>query len=145
MKKNNRILGGGARTSDFLQLNNKDKNQLLLENSFNKELKIAFSAGLEMYSPEIDKSLFKTFSNENETKLNNSNFDAANNIINTSTKKLNSNDILDIGYNKLKKDTNEVINDINNVPDKIKNFVNELLKYPLIIGGILILIIALKK
>ena len=101
MNRHNRILGGGARTSDLLQLNNKDKNQLLLENSFNKELKNAFSAGLEMYSPEIDKSLFKTFSNENETKLKNSNFDAANTIIN-STKKLDGNDILDIGYNKVK-------------------------------------------
>ena len=108
MNRHNRILGGGARTSDLLQLNNKDKNQLLLENSFNKELKNAFSAGLEMYSPEIDKSLFKTFSNENETKLKNSNFDAANTIIN-STKKLDGNDILDIGYNKVKSDTNKVI------------------------------------
>ena len=144
MKKNNRILGGGARTSDLLQLNNKDKNQLLLENSFNKELKNAFSAGLEMYSPEIDKSLFKTFSNENETKLKNSNFDAANIIIN-STKKLDSNDILDIGYNKVKSDTNKVINEIGDIPNKIKEFINDVKNYPLIIGGMIIIIMIIKK
>ena len=123
----------------------KDKNQLLLENSFNKELKNAFSAGLEMYSPEIDKSLFKTFSNENETKLNNSNFDAANNIINTSTKKLNSNDILDIGYNKVKSDTNKVIDEIWDIPNKIKEFINDVKNYPLIIGGMIIIIMIIKK
>ena len=97
-----------------------------------------------MYSPEIDKSLFKTFSNENETKLKNSNFDAANTIINA-TKKLDSNDILDIGYNKVKSDTNKVIDVIWDIPNKIKEFINDVKNYPLIIGGMIIIIMIIKK
>lgn len=102
------------------------------------------ATGLSMYTPEIDKTLFKTFSWENEKKLTNWNFDAANVIINN-TKKLNSNDILDIGYNKVKSDTNKVIDGIWEIPNKIKEFFKDVANYPIILGGIIITILILKK
>lgn len=65
-----------------------------------------------MYNDEKkDASLIATMQTETKENLKNSDFNAANKIIDN-VKKLDSNDVFNIGVDKIKKDTNEITDNI---------------------------------
>ena len=144
-----RILGNSG--NNIIQFTNKDKKNILYNDEFNRILKKGIWEGLSLYNDPIkDSSLYLNLNNDTKKNLINSDFDLGNKIIKESTsKKLNSNDILDIGYNKVKNDTNEVVNNVKNFGNDIKNFGDNMLNYikdiPIGIAVLIILLIAFKK
>lgn len=140
-----RVLGSSV-SNDIMPFNNKDRNKILLYDSFNTEVKKAIWSGLSMFNDPIkDNNLYKTLDESTKKNLEKSNFDEAKKIIDKDVKKLNSTDVLNIGSDKIKSDINEIGDGLSNYYDKAKNYLNELVKYPLIIGSVILLIILLKK
>lgn len=137
-KNRSRILGTN---NNILQVSNKDRNKILLIDWFNTEIRNALSSGLWMYNDEKkDTWLIATMDTTTKDKLKNSDFDMANKIIND-VKKLDSTDVINIGGDKLKKDTNEIVDYFQKKYDEFKNILN----LPLTIGLVVLLIIILKK
>ncbi len=137
-KNKSRILGTN---NNILQIWNKDRNKILLIDSFNTEIRNALWAGLSMYNDEKkDTWLIATMDTTTKDKLKNSDFDMANKIID-SVKKLDSTDVINIGVDKLKKDTNEITDYLQKKYQEFKDILN----VPLTIGLVVLLIIILKK
>lgn len=141
-RKQNRILGTN---NNILKVTNKDRDKILLIDWFNTEIKNALSSGLSMYNDEKkDASLIATMQTETKENLKNSDFNAANKIIDN-VKKLDSNDVFNIGVDKIKKDTNEITDNIWNYINKISDYFKNILNIPLSIGIIFLIIIIIKK
>ena len=78
-RKQNRILGTN---NNILKVTNKDRDKILLIDWFNTEIRNALSSGLSMYNDEKkDASLIATMQTETKENLKNSDFNAANKII----------------------------------------------------------------
>ena len=58
---------------------------------------------------------------------------------------MDSNDVFNIGVDKIKKDTNEITDNIWNYINKISDYFKNILNIPLSIGLIVLIIIIIKK
>ena len=144
-KQKNRILGTW---NNILKFDNKDRNKVLLINWFNNEVRNALTWGLWFFNDyKKDSWLITTLDEQTKKNLTDWNFDEAGKIINT-VKNLNSDDILNIGADKIKTDWQEIYNkgwDIFNNIKSVYDNVEGIIKNMPIIVMIIIVILIFKK
>lgn len=144
-KQKNRILGTW---NNILKFDNKDRNKVLLIDWFNSEVRNALTWGLWFFNDyKKDSWLITTLDEQTKKNLTDWNFDEAGKIINT-VKNLNSDDILNIGADKIKTDWQEIYNkgwDIFNNIKSVYDNVEGIIKNMPIIVMIIIVILIFKK
>ena len=143
-KKNIRVLGASW---NILPFTNKDRNKILLNDSFNTEVRNALSSGLSMFNDfKKDAWLYTNLDPNTKTNLEKSDFNFAAQIIDKNVKPVSAwTAAIEVVSNRVEKDTKSLIDDIWNYGNKIKSYFNDVLNIPITVSIIILLIVLLKK